>query len=252
MISSRMWILVIASVCVLTQGSVSMATIIPSFNNFNTAGSYEDWTKSGVATKETVNVYGGTGEAVNIRGKGGYPTYLYKDFLSDPAYTTVELSFWMYEYSASGNDQTLNVALQDSTGVGATGVNMRVKMVNGVRSLNYFYNIDNPAAPGTPLLQEGTICAVVLNQYAKLVITASADTDTFTVSYNGVTYDNNGAGFGFYQTLNRISKVQFSNTNGSAIVSRTTIDDVSIKVPEPATMALLSIGAVLLGRKRIV
>jgi hypothetical protein len=83
-----------------------------------------------------------------------------------------------------------------------------------------------------------------------MTINASTVTDTFSVTYNGVTYDNDGAGFLFYQTLNRISKVQFSNTNGSGVVSRTTIDDVMIDVPEPATMIILGIGAVLFGRKR--
>ncbi|OHB54160.1 MAG: hypothetical protein A2Y12_16925 [Planctomycetes bacterium GWF2_42_9] len=238
-------------VFVLSQSSYVLATIIPSFNNFNTAGSYEDWTKTGVATKETTIVHGGTGEAVNVRAKGGYPSYVYKDFASDPgSYTQMQLSFWMYEYSANANDQSLNIALQDTTTVGYVGPNLRIKVKNGVRSLVHYYNIDNPANPGTALLVEDVIASIVMDQWSQLTISASTISDTFTVQYNGVMYNNNGNGYSFYQPINEISRVQFSNTNGSAVVSRTTIDDVSIIVPEPCTIAILALGALAFRKKK--
>ena len=83
------------------------------------------------------------------------------------------------------------------------------------------------------------------NTWAAMEIDADSATNKFTVTYDGVTYDNAGSGYAFTSNIGDIEKLNF--VASTIAYKKYYIDAVSVQsIPEPVTIGLLSLGSFLM------
>jgi hypothetical protein len=155
---------------------------------------------------------------------------------------TAILSFDLYVPSSNKDMRTLNLNLQDVV----TPTNVRTASYLAINKGNNGWGICAIDASYT----WRTIVTPKLDQWAPVVVNADAVSKTFTLTYDGVTYNNNGYGYQFFDwgdglAFNRL----FFSQSGAGVDTR--IDNVKVlnSVPEPTTIGLLAMGGLILRRK---
>ncbi len=145
--------------------------------------------------------------------------------------TSVIVTFQAYIPDINKGFRTLNFNLRNSTGT-LIGPNLSfydqtIKYHDG----SNWYDITN----------------FVTDRYAEVTVYADAATKKFTLKYDGVLYDNGGAGYDFYGTPGNLGQIYFSFSQN---YREAYLDDILVDVPEPATFGLLILGMFGLIRKK--
>jgi hypothetical protein len=154
------------------------------------------------------------------------------------------LSFDLYVPSSNQNQRTLNLNLQDASNAA------------NVRTASYLAINNGSNGWGICSIAGGvwtTIVTPKVDEWVPVTINADAISKTFTLTYAGATYDNNGNGYQFFDwgdglAFNRL----FISQSGVGLTTR--IDNVKVTdgVPEPMTIGLFVIGGLgTLLRKRV-
>jgi hypothetical protein len=155
------------------------------------------------------------------------------------------VSFDLYVPSSNQNMRTLNLNLQDVV----TPTNVRTASYLAINNGNNGWGICMIDSSYT----WRTIVTPKVDQWVPVTISADAVSKTFTLTYDGMTYNNSGYGYQFFDwgdglAFNRL----FFSQSGAGVSTR--IDNVRVadSVPEPMTIGLLAIGGlVALLRKRV-
>jgi hypothetical protein len=161
------------------------------------------------------------------------------------------VSMDIYIPNAAANTRVLNISLRDySIASGKTSVIGPYLSINndsetGTWGIGYYYY-----KSGTPTFK--AVVTPSTDTWKTLSFIADVTTHTMSITYDGVTYDNDGAGFAWFGSPSTLGALNISSSTANGAC----IDNVLVTntVPEPLTMiTVLSglAGGILFKKKRI-